>query len=216
MLGRGRAETDRVVDWNGVRLVCPTNLRLRVLESTVAFANSFQGMGAGLIPEAAARSAATELKSYNRANPSHRSHILTSAWHVPVRWFSAFLPSEREVFEIDGVVGVRYRTSISLARSRVEHARSLLAAVGNFDAPAEELAHLVGWLDQFHEGSMVELDYDGVATLFEPSDLVVDDTCELVAESLQALEAGDMMRAGECYGRVIARWAHAFSLSFSS
>lgn len=216
MLGQGRGEGDRVVEWEGASLTCPTNLRLRVLESTVAFANSFRGMGVGLIPEEAARSAAAELKHYHRDHPGHRSHILTSAWHVPVRWFSAFIPAEREVYESEGQVGVRFRTGLGSALARVARARDLLARLDNFQAPAEELGQLLDWLGQFEAGSMLELDYDGVASLFASSDLVVDDTCELVNESLEALESGDMLRAGECYGRVIARWAHAFSLSFSS
>ena len=39
---------------------------------------------------------------------------------------------------------------------------------------------------------------------------------ELVNESIEALEIGDMMRAGECYGRVVTRWAPAFSVTFSN
>jgi hypothetical protein len=63
---------------------------------------------------------------------------------------------------------------------------------------------------------MVELDYSDVADLFESEDLVFDNSCELIQESLDALEDGDMMRAGENYGRVVSRWAPAFSVTFSN
>lgn len=63
---------------------------------------------------------------------------------------------------------------------------------------------------------MVELDYGGVAELFDPADVVLDDTCELINESLDALAEGDMVRAGECYGKVVSRWAPAFSVTFSN
>ena len=63
---------------------------------------------------------------------------------------------------------------------------------------------------------MVELDYADVADLFESEDLVFDNSCELVQGSLDALEDGDMMRAGENYGRVVTRWAPAFSVTFSN
>ena len=63
---------------------------------------------------------------------------------------------------------------------------------------------------------MLELDYGSVSELFDPKELVLDDSCEQVKESLDALEAGDMMRAGECYGRVVTRWAPAFSVTFSN
>ena len=216
MLLPAEAGQDRTIEWEGERLTCPSNFRLRVLESTVAFANSFRGMGSGLIPEDAARAAASELKSYHWANPTHRSHVLTSAWHVPVRWFAGFAPDDQEIYEGEHGVAVRYRTTLPLMRTRTQHTLDVLGRVGGFDAPAEELGRLVEWLEPFHENSVVELDYGSVATLFDPADLIVDDTCELVAESVAALEAGDLLRAGECYGKVVARWAHAFSVSFSS
>jgi hypothetical protein len=68
----------------------------------------------------------------------------------------------------------------------------------------------------FDDESMVELDYNDVSELFAAGDLLFDDTADLVNQSLDALEMGDMLRAGELYGRVVARWAHAFSLTFSS
>lgn len=216
ILSEEEGDSHWTVEWNGRRLVCPRNLRLRVLESTVAFANAFRGLGAGLIPEDAARAADRELKAYHRNHPEHRSHILTSAWHVPVRWFGAFDPSEKEVYEGPAGPSLRFRTDITRARSRIERARDVLTELGVFAGPAEELAQLLGWLGQFPDESMVELDYAGVSELFDPQDLVLDDSCEQVNQSIDALESGDMMRAGECYGRVVTRWAPAFSVTFSN
>jgi hypothetical protein len=216
MLSEDHGVASRVVEWKGRSVVCPTNLRLRVLESTVAFASAFRGMGAGLVPDEAARAADVELRTYHRANPSHRSHVLTSAWHVPVRWFALFDPAEKEVYETLGRPALRFRTGIVDARQRLVIAQSVLEVLGVFQAPAEELATLQGWLEPFDDGSMIELDYNDVAELFTPDEILFDDSCELVHQSLQALATGDMMRAGECYGRVIARWAPAFSVTFSS
>jgi len=39
---------------------------------------------------------------------------------------------------------------------------------------------------------------------------------ELVRRSVEALADGDMMAAGENYGRVVSRWAPAFSVTFSN
>lgn len=216
MLSETAGDDRRVSEWSGRQVVCPSNLRLRVLESTVAFANAFRGMGAGLIPEDAARLADRELRSYHRANPHHRSHVLTSPWHVPVRWFTAFDPTEREVYQGPTVARVRFRTGIEQARARTSRALEVLETLGAFQAPAEELGQLIDWLEPFGEGSMVELDYNDVSDLFDPGEIVFDDSCELVQQSLEALEAGDMMRAGECYGRVVSRWAPAFSVTFSN
>ncbi|MGH3649601.1 MAG: hypothetical protein ACRDU9_02750 [Acidimicrobiia bacterium] len=216
ILSEAEGDTHWTAEWQGRRLVCPRNLRLRVLESTVAFANAFRGLGAGLIPEDAAQAADRELKAYHRSHPEHRSHILTSAWHVPVRWFAAFHPSDKEVYEVPEGPRLRYRTDIEKARERVRAAYEILTRLTVLVGPAEELNHVLGWLEPFADGSMVELDYGEVSTLFDPQELVLDDSCDQVHESLEALAAGDMMRAGECYGRVVTRWAPAFSVTFSS
>ena len=216
ILSEAEGDSHWTVEWEGRRLVCPRNLRLRVLESTVAFANAFRGLGAGLIPEGAAQAADRELKAYHRSHPEHRSHILTSAWHVPVRWFAAFEASEKEVYE--GLEGprLRFRTGIREARARVGRAYEILTKLAVFTGPAEELNQVLGWLEPFPDGSMVELDYNDVSDLFDSQELVFDDSCDQVNQSIDALEVGDMMRAGECYGRVVTRWAPAFSVTFSN
>jgi len=88
--------------------------------------------------------------------------------------------------------------------------------LGVLPGPAEELGHLLAWLEPFAEGSMVELDYAEVSELFDSAELLFDDSCELVRESVLALENGDLLRAGEFYGRVVTRWAPAFAVSFSN
>ncbi|MGH8914017.1 MAG: hypothetical protein ACRDZM_05805 [Acidimicrobiia bacterium] len=216
LLSESVGEGDWVVDWNGVRMICPRNLRLRVLESTIAFANAFRGLGAGLIPEAAARAADHELRQYHREYPDRRSHVLTSAWHVPVRWFTAFQPEDREIYEVDGSPRLRLRVDLEVGKQRVEHAVGVLRGLEVFQGPAEELAQLLDWIEDFTPGSMLELDYGDVSELFDPQDLVFDDSVELLRRSLQALSDGDMMAAGENYGRVVSRWAPAFSVTFSN
>ena len=216
LLSEAEGAANWVVEWNDRRLVCPRNLRLRVLESTIAFANAFRGLGAGLIPEEAARAADRELRKYVEEYPSHRSHVLTSAWHVPVRWFSAFRSDDKEVYEVEGAARVRYRVDLAIATDRVSYVLGVLRGLEVFDGPAEELAQLLDWLSQFPDDSMVELDYADVSELFDPQELVLDDSVELIQASVEALSEGDMLRAGENYGRVVSRWAQAYSLTFSS
>lgn len=216
ILSEAEGEGPWTVEWEGRRLVCPRNLRLRVLESTVAFANALRGVGVGLIPEEAARAADRELRTYQVEHPGHRSHVLTSAWHVPVRWFTAFQPEEKEVYEGPNGPRIRYRTDIGSARRRIQRAHSVLERLGAFQTPTEELSQLLSWLEPFPEDSMVELDYSDVSELFDPQELVFDDSCHLVQESVDALESGDMLRAGENYGKVVSRWAPAFSVTFSN
>ncbi|HEX6947566.1 MAG TPA: hypothetical protein VF246_09470 [Acidimicrobiia bacterium] len=209
-------DRDVTAEWEGKVVVCPAHLRLRVLESTVAFANAFTGLGASIIPERAARVAIDELRRYHADHPEHRSHVLTAAWHVPIRWFTLFQPSDRDIYEGPGGPRVRFRASLSEAMHRLLRSTRILEASGMFRGPVDDMVHLYEWLEPFPEGSMVELDYGGVAELFDPADVVLDDTCELINESLDALAEGDMVRAGECYGRVVSRWAPAFSVTFSN
>lgn len=216
LLSEVEGDSHWTVEWNGRRMVCPRNLRLRVLESTVAFANAFRGLGAGLIPEDAAQAADRELKAYHRSYPEHRSHILTSAWHVPVRWFAGFDPSEKEIYEGPDGPRLRFRTDIDEARTRLRRASDILVKLAVFTGPAEELNQVLGWLEPFPDLSMLELDYGEVSELFDAQELVLDDSCDQVNASIDALEEGDMMRAGECYGLVVTRWAPAFSVTFSN
>jgi hypothetical protein len=182
----------------------------------VAFANAFRGLGAGLIPEEAARSADQELRRYREEHPSHRSHVLTSTWHVPVRWFTAFVADDKELYQIGGQARLRYRVDLVVARERVEHALEVLRGLQIFQGPAEELGQLAEWLDLFPDESLLELDYSNVSELFDPQDLVFDESVELVQQSVNALAEGDMLTAGENYGRVVSRWAPAFSVTFSN
>lgn len=216
ILSEGEGEGPWVAEWKGQRMVCPRNLRLRVLESTVAFANALRGIGVGLIPDEAAKAADRELRTYQTEHPNHRSHVLTSAWHVPVRWFTAFQPEEKEVYEGPEGPRLRYRTDIQSARQRMRRANDVLEQLGAFQAPAEELSQLISWLEPFSDDSMVELDYADVSELFDPQDLVFDESCQLIQDSIDALESGDMLKAGENYGKVVSRWAPAFSVTFSN
>ena len=127
----------------------PRHLRLRVLESTVAFANAFRGLGAGLIPEEAAQTADNELRRYHREHPGIGPMSSPSAWHVPVRWFTAFQPDDKEVYEVDGAPRVRLRVDLGVGLKRVDHALEVLRGLQVFQGPAEELAQLADWLDSF-------------------------------------------------------------------
>lgn len=217
ILSESEHEPDWVAEWGGRKMLCPRNLRLRVLESTVAFANSFQGMGVGLIPEGAAELADNELRSYRNQNPGHRSQVLTSAWHIPVRWFVAFLPEQREIYEVgEDPPRVRYRSDLSGSRKRLRRAIEVLREVGMVHGPSFEMEQLLSWLEPFAEDSMLELDFAEVSDLFEPQDLVLDDSVALISESVDALASGDLMRAGELYGTVVTRWSHAYAVTFSS
>jgi hypothetical protein len=148
--------------------------------------------------------------------PAERSHILTSPWHVPLRWFSAFDPQEREIVQMADHLRLRYRTLLTLSSQRLERALIALKEVGFDGSVTDDVEELPEWLDDFPEDSMVELDYGGVARLFREGDLVLDESAAELWASIEALESGDLEEAVERYSEVASRWAPAVAVTFSN
>ena len=146
----------------------------------------------------------------------HRGIILTSPFHVPLRWFAAFDGKEREVLSGPGGPAIRYRTSRRSALRRLERARRVLEASGFEEDTVGPLQDLSEWLRPFPGDSVVELDYGGVARLFTEEELADDESAADVADSLAALQHGDPEEAGGLYTVVAARWARAQALSFAN
>ncbi len=200
------------VMWMGGNYVCPRFPRLRMLEGVLAFNNAFPD--AALIPQSEVVIASEELTRLRDQSVSARSHILTSPWHVPVRWFIAFLHEEREVYERGGSISIRYRTLLGDARERVSRATQIIEGAG-FDAGViSQVQGLESWLDGFPAGAMLELDYADVADLFSEGDLVLDESAADAAASLLALELGNFEEAGSFYNTIARRWSPAQALAF--
>ncbi len=202
--------------WNEATYVCPRRPRLRILEALLGFRDTYPGITSDqLIPGRIAERAAIELDDMVEANPEIRSHIITSPWHVPLRWFAAFDPSEREVFKNDaGLTGIRFRTSLANAIERMTHALDVVANAGFQDSVVDPLRELVDWLFRFPDDSILELDYGEVASLFSEGDLAMDETAGDMLASLNALEDGDLDEAGSNYARAAGRWARAQALAY--
>ncbi len=202
------------VEWEGEQFACPRNTRLRMLEGIVALSRT--DWGSPLIADDERHEAVIELARIRRSSAISRSHILASAWHVPLRWFAAFHPAEKELYDDSGITSIRYRTTIGGAIDRVGWAASVLEAAGFADQAIDHLNELEAWLAEFTADSMVELDYGRVATVFNEADLVFDESALDVRESLLALEGGDLEASGEGYQRVVRRWASAQAYTFTN
>jgi hypothetical protein len=141
------------------------------------------------------------------------SHIITATWSIPPRWFALFEPSDRlRGVNEDGAYTI-LRTSISNAKQRCLFAhQAVVNAFGN-GAIEQEIADLLHWLEIFHNQSIVECDYGGLAGYLEKSlidngesGLTSDTSIEDVARSLAGLAAGDGSLAGQGYERLVTRW----------
>ena len=201
--------------WNETGYVCPRHPRLRLLEGLLGFRNAYPGLTAELlIPEEIAERAGAELEALRDRDPEARSHILTSPWHVPLRWFSAFDPEERVVSESAEGSTVQYRTSIAQAIARLSRALDILQEAGFQDAVIDQVQELHNWVSAFDGNDLLELDYGAVAELFSEGALAMDETAADIQASLSALEAGNLDEASDHYASAAARWAHAQSLTY--
>ena len=200
--------------WEGSQYACPRNARIRMLEAVLAFTRMYPSLP--VVTEDRRLEFVGELAALRRAGPIARSYILSSAWHVPLRWFSAFAPSERELYDTPDGSSIRYRASIGEAVDRVHWASTVLASAGFAEHVVERVIDLERWLMEFSADSMVELDYATVARLFSTSDLVLDESVDDVRNSLLALERVDADASRGHYESVASRWFPAQSFTFSN
>jgi hypothetical protein len=214
ILAESMSEDAVFVDYRGQRYVCPRRPRLRMLEGVLAFHNGFSGMGGDLIvPEAVAIRASDEL-DHLRAKTG-RSQILTSQWHVPMRWFLLFHPDEKLI----GLAGpnpeLKYRTTRKEATRRLRRCVRALRTAG-MEMVTGELEQLAEWVAGFPETWLVELDYSTVTDLFSDEDLLFDATCEELWNSVEALEAKNPMEAHRWYEQAATRWAPAMMITYAN
>ena len=189
-------------------MVCPWRTRLRAIQTVQAFRESVaEPVADAICPEEVAELLSTELEGWRRLHPGQRSHILSSTWSVPVRWFVAFEPVERAVVMGPGSArSMVYRAEMSRVRRRVSHALTVLRQTFGNTGPTNEVEVLERWLDQFHPRSLVELDYGRIVDFLDDEAMRSDESAADVLDSLDALAQSDVERAGAAYERVVGRW----------
>lgn len=202
------------VEWQHNQYACPRNARIRMLEGALAFTETYPALRT--VTEIERLGLALELSELRASTRLPRSYILSSPWHVPLRWFAAFAPSERDLYDVDGTLSIRYRTSIGDSVDRVHWAASVLSGAGFPQQVIERMNDLERWLMEFSADSMVELDYAAVAGVFSEPDLVLDDSVDDVRSSLLALEQGDGEASQRHYEMVASRWFQAQAFTFSN
>ena len=147
------------------------------------------------------------------------SYIINETWMIPPRWFSLFLPEERDRGINEDGPYTTARTSIKRAKERCTFThQTVVQSFGN--GPIEqEIADLIEWMDIFHPESLVELDYGGLAGYLDgilrqegEDGLNADTSFEDIHLSLSGLAEGDGQRAGQGYERLISRWRKVAAL----
>jgi hypothetical protein len=193
-------------------LICPWNLRVRVAEAALLARDGVPDVLAdAFVPPVLAGLAKTVLSDFrggarilDHGLPRLHEHVAT--WGVPLRWFLFVDPDEREVSTEPDRRMLRYRTEIGQARRRAHQGLAVLRKTMGDVTITESVAEGTRWLEEFHPGSVVELDYGGLVHLFSDEALLADDSPRLVADGLAALSKGDGDTATEKYERLVDRW----------
>jgi hypothetical protein len=205
-----KSDSAYILENEGKRYVAPWSTEIRYWAALDDFKKSLPiSVVKFFLPQAIENTA----KSPTNAIEGKASHILTSTWNIPPRWFALFTPEDRmRGINKDGHFTI-LRTKISNAKNRCNFTReAVLAAFG--DGVVEgEITELLEWLEIFDCKSIVELDYGGLATylnerLIENGEfgLISDTSVEDVSTSIAGLASGDGALAGRGYERVVSRW----------
>ncbi|MEO5779213.1 MAG: hypothetical protein ABIO34_00900 [Arthrobacter oryzae] len=185
-------------------LYCPSQLVLRAGLAANALMEGIHGPLAQLLIPAEQRDKHQGRIDEARAQEGLiRVHTRASTWGIPFSWFCLFQESDlTEVIESEGhIVTVRIRARIEAALERVRFAVSHLAVAAPDLDMLEDLTQLTEWIELFHPGSVVELDYGAVADKVFPDDSPLD-----VRLGIECLAEGDMTGAAAAYRRLASRW----------
>ena len=203
-----RIDGAHIIEHEGERYIAPWSTALR---TWAALSNFKQSLPANVtpffLPEAIEDVLTSGIEDAD-IGFDKAPHILTETWVIPPRWFTIFSPEERLRGESPDGPFTIVRTTLVNARKRAQIAyAAVISSFGDGDV-AEEMKTLVDWLDIFHPGSIVELDYGGLAGFIALAEggIESDSSLEDIQRSLAGLISGDGEEAGIGYSRLVSRW----------
>jgi hypothetical protein len=185
--------------------VCPLQVAERHAVALLAFRQMLPDVAVdAFVTDDEARSAAVAVRQLQRPPP-----IQECSWEVPLKWFAAFDPSERHFRNPPEGAGPRltYLTTVEPALLRLDRAMEVVeSTIEDGDAILDALGDLVDWLANFHDESVLELDYGGLCSVIPAADLATDQSCEELWGAIDGLDRGDAAAAFAGYETVAGRW----------
>lgn len=203
-----RVDGAHIIEHEGQRYIAPWSTALRTWAALSDFKQSLPStVTPYFLPEGIEEVLTTGIEN-SEIGFDKAPHILTETWVIPPRWFTLFSPEERLRGDSPDGPFTIVRTTLLNARKRAQIAyAAVINAFGEGDV-ADEMKALVDWLDIFHPGSIVELDYGGLAGYLALAEggLENDTSLEDIQRSLAGLISGDGQEAGIGYSRLVSRW----------
>ena len=199
-----------LLEIDGKKFIAPWSTTTRCWTALHDFKSS---LPSSLMPFFIPQKLEVSIKLSGEISEDKVSHIITSTWNIPPRWFALFSPEDRlRGSNKEGVFTI-LRTTIANAKQRATFThQSVLDAFGTGPIEAE-ISDLIKWLEIFDAKSIVELDYGGLATYLNNLLLLngevgldADTSVEDVASSIAGLASGDGALASRGYERLVSRW----------
>ena len=201
---------------DGVTYVCPWRTQVRAWEAMTEFRRAMPDeIADAFFPKQAAEVAERELARWRSTQPDLKSHIVSETWQVPLRWFLPFEGEERRLV-LGNERSVSYLTTMSNARRRVARALAVLRRTIDDQPVVDDVEELARWLEEYHPRSLVELDYGGLVSLFDDTELEADESAADIAHAVACLAEGDTDEATEAYARVATRWGAVRSVEVAN
>ena len=207
-----------VLEIDGVTLISPWRTALRSQEALLDFCAELPDLIAdAFVPTSLLERAEVELDRWRAEHGSTTTHVRTSNWEVPLRWFILVDAEERTMTlgnPVDPsrtVVGRRvgrslvYRTPMSRARRRLARALAVLRPAVDDRAVIDAVEDLGRWLEEFHPRSVVELDYGELVQLLDDAELSQDESARDMSFALARLTEDAPYEAASAYARMTAR-----------
>lgn len=208
VLAPAEGEHAHVMTAGGRLYVSPWRMRLRVLESMLAFreAKPFE-LWEQFVPKADARKAARDLRRARRRDAGAVPFCHQSAWHVPIRWFVFFKDEDRRIGpDRSDRERLRYVTSVRRGMRRAENALPALRK-SELGPISELIVDLHQWMALFDPGSILELDYGDLSDLMTSTELEEDHSARELHLALDAMGRHEYLRSADIYQEVLGHWA---------
>jgi hypothetical protein len=111
---------------------------------------------------------------------------------------------------------VSWRVSLAAALRRVARAYKVVSESIGEEGPAQILAETHNWLECFHPGSAVELDYGGLVQLLDDDMLLGDTSAADVHAIIDAMERGDGDEVARRYESLREFWGRVAAVERQS